>query len=408
MNLVALNIESIPLGQPLPFILRGADGALLAQKGFVIRNRDELTVMVSRGLQLCVDTDESGDSHRAYLAQLQQMLLSDTSLGQIASMKITAGTHAERSGDAPAFPDWPELQLHATQLLRSPQAPDFMARFRALHEDLARYSTQAPDATLLALIFLSAQETRMYSATHAMLVACVTMLSARETLRWPEERVQCVGQAALSMNIAMTALQDQLALQTLPLTAEQMHAIEGHAARAEAMLRHIGVTDADWLEAVRNHHHRTPGPLADKSTGMQMARLIQRADVFGARISPRATRHPMPVTAAMQASYYDEEHQVDEAGAALVKTVGVYPPGAFVRLANQEVGVVLRRGNSATTPRVAVVLNRSGMPTGEPIPRDTAQPQWKIAAPVAQRDVRAQFPLQRLLALVEPAYRATK
>ena len=40
MNLVALNIESIPLGQPLPFILRGADGALLAQKGFVIRNRD--------------------------------------------------------------------------------------------------------------------------------------------------------------------------------------------------------------------------------------------------------------------------------------------------------------------------------------------------------------------------------
>jgi hypothetical protein len=116
----------------------------------------------------------------------------------------------------------------------------------------------------------------------------------------------------------------------------------------------------------------------------------------------------MPVTAAMQASYYDEEHQVDEAGAALVKTVGVYPPGAFVRLASQEVAVVLRRGNSATTPRVAVVLNRNGMPTGEPIPRDTAQPQWKIAAPVAQRDVRAQFPLQRLLALVEPAYRATK
>ncbi len=400
MNLVALNIDSIPLGQPLPFILRGEDGTLLANKGFVIRNREELSAVVARGRGLCVDTDESGDSHRAYLAQLQKMLLSDSSLGQIASMKISAGAQAQRTDDARPFPDWPELQLRTTQLLRAPQASDFLERFHALHDELARWTAQAPDATLLALIYLSAQETQMYSATHALLVGCVTMLSARETLRWPEERVQRTGLAALSMNIAMTALQDQLALQTQPLTAEQMHAIETHADRSEALLRQLGVTDASWLEAVRSHHHRQPGPLAGRSEGLQMARLIQRADIFGARMAPRATRHPMAVTAAMQASYYDEEQRVDEAGAALVKTVGVYPPGAFVRLASQEVGVVLRRGSSATTPRVAVVLNRSGMATGEPIPRDTAQPQWKIAAPVAQREVRAQFPLQRLLTLV--------
>lgn len=405
MNLVALNIDSIPLGQPLPFVLRGEDGSLLAQKGFVIQSREELTAVVARGRGLCVDTEESGDSHRAYLAQLQKMLLSDTSLGQIAAMKITASPQPQRPAEerpAPdsAFPDWPDLQQRATQLLRTPQAADFLERFHALHAELSRHALQSPDATLLALIYLSAQETRMYSATHAMLVACVTMLAARETLRWPAERVRRTGLAALSMNLAMTALQDQLALQTQPLTSEQMHAIDAHAERSEALLRQLGVADADWQEAVRNHHHRQPGPLAGKSEGMQMARLIQRADVFGARMAPRATRHPMAVTAAMQASYYDEEHRVDEAGAALVKTLGVYPPGAFVRLASQEVGVVLRRGASATTPRVAVLLTRSGMPAGEPIPRDTAQPQWKIAAPVAQRDVRVQFPLQRLLALV--------
>ena len=73
---------------------------------------------------------------------------------------------------------------------------------------------------------------------------------------------------------------------------------------------------------------------------------------------------------------------MDEAGAALVKTLGVYPPGAFVRLASQEVGVVIRRGTTATTPRVAVVTNREGLPTGEPIPRDTGMPPWKITAAV--------------------------
>lgn len=400
MHLVALNIDSIQLGHPLPFALRGADGALLAHKGYVIRNRAELDVLLARGLQLCVDTDESGDSHRAYLAQLQQMLLSENPLGQIASMKITAAAPGPQGTAQSGLPDWAELQLHATQLLRAPSAADFPRRLQALREALARHCQQAPDATLLALVYLSAQETRLYSATHALLVACVCMVVAHETLRWPQERVDRLGQAALSMNVAMTALQDQLAQQTQPLTAAQVQSIQGHAEHSEAQLRQLGVADPAWLEAVRHHHRRTPGPLSARSEGQQMARLIQRADVFGARIAPRATRHPMAVTAAMQASYYDEERQVDEAGAALVKTLGVYPPGTFVRLASQEVGVVLRRGASATTPRVAVVLNRDGLPTGELIPRDTAQPGWKVSAPVARHEVRVQVQLPRLLALV--------
>lgn len=400
MNLVALNIDSIQLGRPLPFALRGADGALLAQKGYVIRNRADLDVLVSRGLTLCVDTDESGDNHRAYLAQLQKMLLSDTSLGQIAGMKIQAGVQADRERGGNDMPDWSQLQSSATQLLRSPLAGDFEGRFQSLHGELARNCEETPDATLLALVFLSAQETRMYSATHAMLVACVCMVVAREMLHWPEGRVLQLGRAALTMNIAMTELQDQLAQQSAPLTAAQIAAVQDHASRSEQLLRRLGVADPAWLEAVRCHHHRTPGPLAKKAEAQQMARLLQRADLFGARLAPRVARWPMPVTAAMQASYYDEEHQVDEAGAALVKTLGVYPPGAFVRLATQEVAVVLRRGGTATTPRVAVVVNRDGMPTGEMIPRDTSQAAWRITGAVAYRDVKVQLRLDRLLDLV--------
>ena len=127
---------------------------------------------------------------------------------------------------------------------------------------------------------------------------------------------------------------------------------------------------------------------------------MQRADVFGARIAPRASRTPMPVTAAMQASYYDEERQGDEAGAALVKALGVYPPGCLVRLSSQEVAVVLRRGPTATTPRVAVVISRTGMPTGELIPRDTSLPAWKISGPLGHKEVRVNWPLDRLLAMV--------
>ena len=400
MNLVPLSIDSIHFGQPLPFVLRGADGALLAQKGFIIRNRADLNTMLARGVQLHVDTDESGESHRAYLAGLQRMLIADTNLGEIASMKMSAADSTERDRADTGPADWPALQERATQLLRSPQVSDFGTRFQALHEELVRHSTRSPDATVLALVYLSAQETRLYSATHAMLVSCVCMVTAREVLRWPEAHVLTLGRAALSMNVAMTELQDQLTQQAQPLTASQIAAVENHASRSEALLRQLGVADALWLEAVRNHHHRLPGPMADKTEAQQMARLIQRADIFAARLAPRIARLPMPVTAAMQASYYDEQQQVDEAGAALVKALGIYPPGAFVRLATQEIAIVLKRGPSATTPRVAVVMNRSGMPTGEMIPRNTAQPSCKITGPVAHKDVRVQLQVARLVAMV--------
>ena len=400
MNLVPLSIDSIHFGQPLPFVLRSADGALLAQKGFIIRNRADLNTLLARGVQLHVDTDESGESHRAYLAGLQRMLIADTNLGEIASMKMSAADSTERDRADTGPADWPALQERATQLLRTPQVSDFGTRFQALHEELVRHSTQSPDATVLALVYLSAQETRLYSATHAMLVSCVCMVTAREVLRWPEAHVLTLGRAALSMNVAMTELQDQLTQQAQPLTASQIAAVENHASRSEALLRQLGVADALWLEAVRNHHHRLPGPMADKTEAQQMARLIQRADIFAARLAPRIARLPMPVTAAMQASYYDEQQQVDEAGAALVKALGIYPPGAFVRLATQEIAIVLKRGPSATTPRVAVVMNRSGMPTGEMIPRNTAQPSCKITGPVAHKDVRVQLQVARLVAMV--------
>lgn len=400
MNLVQLNIESIPFGTPLPFVLRSGDGALLAPKGYVVHDRDELNLLLTRGVDIFVDTDESGDSHRSYLEQLQRMLISDKPLGQIAALKITAEAHTERDRAQKQATDWTDMPEHVHQLLRAPQASDFRDRFLAFHQDIVHGCLHHPDATLLSLIFLSAQKTRNYSATHAMLVACVCMMTAQNVLRWPEARVLRLGRAALSMNIAMTELQDLLTLQTSPLSASQMALVENHAHRSETLLRQMGVADETWLEAVRCHHHRLPGPLADKSEGQQMARLIQRADIFAARLSPRAARWPMPVTAAMQASYYDEEQQADEAGAALVKALGIYPPGAFVRLASQEVAVVLRRGTTATTPRVAVVLNRAGLPTGEPIRRDTAQPQWKIAGPVAHKDVRVQIPLSRLVSMV--------
>lgn len=347
-----------------------------------------------------MDVDESGDSYRAYLAQLQHLLHADTPLGKIADMTMQAkgGGVGQEEESSSAHPRWGDWQLHWTQLLRVPEAHSFGLRFERMFTALANYSQKNPDSALLALVQLSASEVRFYSATHAMLVAVIGMMVARETLRWPLQHVHTLGRAALTMNISMTQLQDDLAQQRSPLSTEQAKDIDHHSARSTALLQQLGISDALWLEAIKYHHFRDPGKLSEKSIGRQMARLIQRADIFGARIAPRVGRTPMSVTSAMQACYYDETKSVDEAGAALVKTLGIYPPGAWVQLASGESGVVVRRSQHAATPRVSVFLNREGMPC-DPLPRDTSQPTYKITGPVAHKDIRVHVGLERLLAL---------
>lgn len=398
MNLVPIDVESLPFGQPLPFALRTKQGALLAEKGFVIRDSNARDALLLRSVVICVDTSETGDSHRAYLAQIQKMLISGTSLGQIASIHISAAAKVERNQNERRYADWLELQLKATQLLRSPNPQDFLPRIESLLDDLTFGVEHTPDASLLALLHMSTDSTEMYSATHSMLVSIVCMVVGKQILRWPREKLLQIGGAALTMNIAMTEQQDQLAQQSQPLSSKQIDLIEHHPARSEALLKELGVIDPVWLEAVLCHHHRSPGPMAKKTLAQQMARMIHRCDTFAARLAPRANRIPMPVTAAMQASYFDEDKNVDEAGAAMIKALGIYPPGAYVKLASNEIAVVIKRGPTAATPKVAVVLNREGMPTGQLITRDTIQPAYKIAGVISRKETRVQIPLERLLA----------
>ncbi len=179
-----------------------------------------------------------------------------------------------------------------------PEAHSFGLRFERMFTALANYSQKNPDSALLALVQLSASEVRFYSATHAMLVAVIGMMVARETLRWPLPHVHTLGRAALTMNISMTQLQDDLAQQRSPLSTEQAKDIDHHSARSITLLQQLGVSDALWLEAIKYHHFRDPGKLGEKSISRQMARLIQRADILGARIAPRVgaprCRSPRP------------------------------------------------------------------------------------------------------------------
>ena len=238
--------------------------------------------------------------------RLHAMLMDGKSLGSIATATLkqaAASAQVAHSSGSPApspvplvedqLPHWPNWQRRLTYVLRHPEPATFCARFEQIFSELAHQVQKFTDNSLLALIQLSAEETRFYSATHAMLVSAVCMTVARDTLRWPEAHTLTLGRAALSMNLSMSRLQDDLSEQTTPLTAQQANEVDQHPEMSVQMLKEFGITDNLWLEAVKCHHHRAPGKLSEKPLGQQMARLIQRADIFGARIAPRLNRQPM-------------------------------------------------------------------------------------------------------------------
>jgi HD-GYP domain-containing protein (c-di-GMP phosphodiesterase class II) len=400
MQLVAVSVETIRIGHPLPFPLMDKAGVLLAKKSFVIESLQDLIDISQRGGGLYIDVADSQAHHRAYMERLHGLVRDGKSLGVIADAKLEGGPTSERAPlQEETRADWLDLQVQGNSLLRDTPPRQFLERLDRLHGQLELHTRRNPDGALFALIYLSATDSNMYSASHAMLVSVMCALAAREVLGWPAPVQDSLCKAALTMNLGMTEVQDRLARQVEAPNARQRTVIDGHADRSANMLAACGVKDALWLQAVREHHTQGPGPLASKTSGERLARLIQRADMFSARLAPRAARMPVPPATAMQACYFDETRKVDEAGGALIKAVGIYQPGTFVRLATDEVAIVVQRGMNTTTPRVAVLINRSGMPTIEPTVRETSQRDYKIVASVAHRDVKVTVNLERLLPL---------
>lgn len=392
--------DVLRVGSPILFALRDKTGCLLVPKGTVLADSEQLHQLVSR--ELYVDEQDGEALRRAIAGKVHELVRGNELLGRIAQARPDASdllpppaAGRRRLDDAPT--DWSNLQVRLGAVLRDPAQPEFASRLMALQKTMFDQLNSDPDDALLVLVHAATQEYRDYSAGHALLVAVVAELASRHVAGITPAQRQSLRLAALSMNVAMTALQNLLAQQSAPLTPAQRAEVDAHPSRGVQALRAAGVTDALWLDAVQHHHDAPPGPLAGLDPAVCLARLLRRADVFAARMSPRRGRLAMSATAAAKAAYLDENNQPDEAGSAIIKAVGLYPPGSLVKLASGETGVVLRRGRRANAPTVACIVNPAGAVLAAPALRQTHLPAHAVTGGVAPHEVKVRLNLQRLL-----------
>ena len=208
--------------------------------------------------------------------------------------------------------------------------------------------------------------------------------------------------AALSMNVAMTSVQNELALQKFGPSSSQRSVIDAHAVQGKQMLEQAGVTDRDWLTMVALHHTplgaSTSDSLSDWPVEKRMVKILQTVDRYTAAMSPRKSRSGRTARDSVRAVVMpDGGAQHDVVGATLMRVFGLCPPGTFVKLANGETAVVMRRGAKAAAPWVASVLNRLDQPVAEPSLRDTSREGYAVQSTLVATAVRVTLNMETLL-----------
>ncbi len=265
---------------------------------------------------------------------------------------------------------------------------DFPAKIIGLCSQLQRACTQDADAALSTILLGTAFR---YSIRHNVDVAIICELIGQTLELSAEERLSVLA-AALTANIAMTALTDVLYAQPDPLSDREKEAIVAHPESGVALLKACGVNDPLWLSCVLHHHRSADGKGYPQGFSEDpppaAARMIALADFFCAKISGRSYRPPLSSHKAMQAIFPASDGRFDAGIAELfVKTLGIYLPGTFVSLKNNQIAVVTRRGEKIQSPIVYAVTGKDGMPLPGPVYRDTCLPDYGIVRSIPAKEV---------------------
>lgn len=386
-----LSRHELQVGSPLPQAVYDRAGKLLLESGHVLRSEQQCESLAARGY-----VRESESSRRNNGA---------TSAGVSNSIAISglssSGPRAWPNRIGPGILRMrDELRSLLPQLLQA-EPGNAGQRLCELCDPLLRFLQLDADAALAHLQLSARDDGYTARPIHA---ALLTGLMAK-TLALDECEQRSLVGAALSFDCALAPLARVLNDQRSALTPAQRELISTHPERSAQALEAAGIEDPLWLTAVREHHERLDGSGyphgASGDAITQGARLLALVDTYCAMIRPRAYRGAIAATEAMRAIFLERGTRVDAQLAALfVREIGIYPPGGLVRLENNEIAVVFRRGASAGKPRVRCLIDRFGKAEVNRPERDTATPGFGIVESMSTE--RYQGLLQGLEKLWEP------
>jgi HD-GYP domain-containing protein (c-di-GMP phosphodiesterase class II) len=351
---VRVNRDEITIGWPLQYDIYDDKGILLLKKGYIPESQKQLDTLLDRGL---------------YIRE------------PFFSPRVTdASPPPEKTKKATPFELLEEIYQELSAVYKTPEKIDFPFNIFRLGKKIQLVGSINADAALGSL-FLSRDWNYFVSHQIHCALICEVLLSKLGGI--PEERLPLLA-AGLTMNIGMIDLQKALVTKQGKLTTEERVKIRQHPLSGVELLHKYGVTDKTWLTIVRQHHESRDG--SGYPEGLRgdeidhLARLINIADVYSAKLSPRAYRESLPSHVAAREIFDGSRGQSfdKELIRIFLREFGLYHPGSFVRLANGEIALVTYRGKKIHHPVIHSIIKTDGTTFLSPKRRDCSKEEFKI------------------------------
>jgi len=313
-----INIGELQVGMPLRFDVFDSNDRLLLGRGNRITSEGQLGRLIKEGVFYHAPSDRedarSEDSTR--LAPDENRVAREVSTFKI----LDDCSH--------------RLDALLNRPSRTSETDRFVDEIMTLVRRVQRCCQFDGDAALAYVLLGRAPR---YTVRQHMNVAILTALMLS---RMASVRAQAALAAALTMNIGMLALQEELYWTSNPLGQDQRAALRQHPDMSVLALRERGVGDPAWLEIVAQHHEALDGSGYPRGIGgveiRREARVIVLADRYNGMVMNRAYRPGVAPDQALKVLARRDASALDpEMLAVLIKAIGVYPPGTVVALVNK-------------------------------------------------------------------------
>nr|WP_176426162.1 HD domain-containing phosphohydrolase [Chromobacterium sp. ASV5] len=352
--------------------------------------------MVELGKELPVDVySKSGflllkRGHYVLTPELKQKLINMGFAEAKQEVKPVDKPNLNDSKKHSLFEDIAFLQLRTRSVLYHALAtPNLEAKVNEIVQALLRLAEKYPNALIASIFLVPFSE---YSVAHSLHTAALLAILTRHIALPPRHRETLIC-AALTMNVAQVELQNELFSQQGGLNDAQKQAIIDHPIMSSAILREAGIEDQLWHTLVQTHHESWDGagyPFGlPKEQILPPAHMLHLADITCAKLLPRRYRSAQLPATALGQIFQRKDTEFDQSFITmLVKEMGIYPPGSFVRLETSEICVVIAPGPKPSEPLVAAIRKGDGPPYGEPLLRETHKPGLKVTGPCSANEAK--------------------
>ena len=204
-----------------------------------------------------------------------------------------------------------------------------------------------------------------YTFQHSVSV-CALMTAFARTLGLPRETIREIAIGALLHDVGKARIPDEILNKPGKLTDAEFEQMKSHVVQSKLILMATPGISPIALEVAAQHHERFdgsgyPNRLAGDAISLY-GRMAAIVDVYDAITSERVYHKGMPPTEALRKLLeWSSNHFEPRLAQAFIRSVGIYPTGALVRLESKRLAVVqAQHADKPTLPRVKVIFHTAG------------------------------------------------